>query len=45
VETTIIGAAGTLGSCTVDALILNKLADEFLMKDSFENGLKGHWKD
>ena len=42
---TIIGAAGTLGSCTAFALVLKKLADEILMIDPFESALKGHWLD
>ncbi len=42
---TIIGAAGTLGSCAAFILINNKLADEILMIDPFENALKGHWMD
>ncbi len=41
----IIGAAGTLGSCAAYTLIYNKLADEILMIDPFENALKGHWMD
>ncbi len=42
---TIIGAAGTLGSCAAFNLINKKLADEILMIDPFENALKAHWLD
>jgi malate/lactate dehydrogenase len=42
---TIIGAAGTLGSCAVYTLISKHLADEILMIDPFKNGLKGHWRN
>jgi malate dehydrogenase len=42
---TIIGAAGTLGSCAAFNLVNKKLADEILMIDPFENGLKAHWLD
>jgi malate/lactate dehydrogenase len=41
----IVGAAGTLGSCSAFALTVNKLADEILMIDPFENALTGHWLD
>ena len=41
----IIGAAGTLGSCITFALVNNKLAEEILMIDPFEEALKGHWID
>ena len=41
----IVGAAGTLGSCAAYTLVYNKLADEILMIDPFENALKGHWLD
>jgi malate dehydrogenase len=41
----IIGAAGTLGSCAAFTIVSNRLADEVLMIDAFENGLKGHWLD
>ena len=41
----IIGAAGTLGSCAAFTIVLNRLADELLMIDPFENALKGHWLD
>jgi malate dehydrogenase len=42
---TVIGSAGTIGSCTVFALICKNLADEILMIDSAENVLYGHWLD
>ena len=42
---TVIGAAGTVGSCVTFALINNKLAEEIVMIDPFETGLKGHWMD
>jgi malate dehydrogenase len=45
VKIAIIGAAGTLGSCAAYTLVSNKLADEILMIDPFENALKGHWLD
>jgi malate dehydrogenase len=41
----VIGAAGTIGSCTVFTLIYRNLADEILMIDSSENALYGHWLD
>jgi malate dehydrogenase len=41
----IIGAAGTLGSCAAFTITSNKLADELLMIDPFENALMGHWLD
>ena len=41
----IIGAAGTVGSCTTFALVTGKLADEILMIDPSEEALKGHWMD
>jgi malate dehydrogenase len=41
----VIGAAGTLGSCSAYTLVMNKLADEILMIDVFEPALKGHWMD
>ncbi|HTY81212.1 MAG TPA: hypothetical protein VMB24_00355 [Dehalococcoidales bacterium] len=41
----IIGAAGTVGSCTAFALASDKLAKEILMIDPFENALKGQWMD
>jgi malate dehydrogenase len=45
VKITIIGAAGTLGSCAAFILINNKLADEILMIDPFEGALASHWMD
>jgi malate/lactate dehydrogenase len=42
---TIIGAAGTLGSCAAFTLVNNKLADEILMIDPFKDALTGHWLD
>jgi malate dehydrogenase len=41
----IIGAAGTVGSCTAFALVSHKSAEEILMIDLFENALKGQWMD
>jgi malate/lactate dehydrogenase len=41
----IIGAAGTLGSCSAFILVNNKLADELLMIDPFEGALSSHWMD
>ena len=41
----IIGAAGTVGSCTAFALVSRKSAEEILMIDLFENALKGQWMD
>jgi malate/lactate dehydrogenase len=41
----VIGAAGTLGSCTTYSLIIRKLADEVVMIDAAEGPLKGHWMD
>jgi malate dehydrogenase len=45
VKITIIGAAGTLGSCTAFNLTVHKLADEILMIDPWEDVLKGHCLD
>jgi malate dehydrogenase len=45
VKITIIGVAGTLGSCTAFNLVSKKLVDEILMIDPFENALTGHWLD
>ena len=42
---TIIGAAGTLGSCTTFNLIVHSLANEILMIDTWENMLKAHYMD
>jgi malate dehydrogenase len=44
-KVSIIGAAGTLGSCIAFALVSHKLAEEILMIDLFENALKGQWMD
>jgi malate dehydrogenase len=41
----IIGAAGTVGSCTAFALVSDKLAEEILIIDPFEQALKGQWMD
>ncbi len=41
----IVGAAGTVGSCITFALIADKLAEEILMIEPFEEALKGHWID
>jgi malate/lactate dehydrogenase len=41
----VIGAAGTVGSCITFALITNKLVEEILMIDPFEEALKGQWID
>jgi malate dehydrogenase len=45
VKIAIIGAAGTLGSCSAFILINNKLADEILLIDPFEGALSSHWMD
>ncbi len=42
---TVIGAAGTLGSCISFNILTHKLADEIVMIDPFEDALKGHWMD
>ena len=42
---TIIGAAGTLGSCAAFIIAVQKLADEILLIDPWENMLKAHWMD
>lgn len=42
---TIVGAAGTLGSCATFNLIVHSLADEILMIDTWENMLKAHYMD
>lgn len=41
----IIGASGTLGSCTAFNIIVNRLADEVLMIGHQESPLKAHWMD
>jgi malate/lactate dehydrogenase len=45
VKVTIIGAAGTLGSCAAFIVAVNHLADELLLIDPWENMLKAHWMD
>jgi malate/lactate dehydrogenase len=42
---TIIGAAGTLGSCAAFNIAVHRLADELVMIDTSENMLKAHWMD
>jgi malate dehydrogenase len=42
---TIIGAAGTLGSCSAFNILIHRLADEILMIDPWEDVLKGHCLD
>ena len=42
---TIVGAAGTLGSCAAFIIAVQKLADEILLIDPWENMLKAHWMD
>jgi malate/lactate dehydrogenase len=42
---TIIGAAGTLGSCAAFNICEHALADELLLIDPWENMLKAHWLD
>ena len=41
----IVGAAGTLGSCAAFIIAIQKLADELLLIDPWENMLKAHWMD
>jgi malate dehydrogenase len=41
----IIGAAGTLGSCISFNIITHKLADEIVMIDPFQDALTGHCLD
>lgn len=41
----IIGAAGVVGSCIAYTLVSNNLADDILLVDTFEGGLKAHWLD
>jgi malate dehydrogenase len=41
----IIGAAGTVGSCTAFALVSHELTEEILLIDTFENALTGQWMD
>jgi len=42
---TIIGAAGTLGSCSAFNILIHRLADEIVMIDPWEDVLKGHCLD
>jgi len=42
---TIIGAAGTLGSCAAFNILIHKLADEILMIDPWADVLTGHCLD
>ena len=42
---TVIGGAGTLGSCAAFTIIDRKLADELLLIDPWADMLKGHWMD
>jgi malate dehydrogenase len=42
---TIIGAAGTLGSCSAFDIMTHKLADEIILIDPWEDVLKSHWMD
>ena len=44
-KVSIIGAAGTLGSCAAFIIAVQKLADEILLIDPWENMLKAHWMD
>jgi malate/lactate dehydrogenase len=45
VKISIAGAAGTLGSCAAFIIAIQKLADEILLIDPWENMLKAHWMD
>jgi malate dehydrogenase len=45
VKISIIGAAGTLGSCAAFIIAAQKLTDELLLIDPWENMLKAHWMD
>ena len=38
----VIGAAGTLGSCISFNIVTHKLADELVMIDLFQDPLTGH---
>jgi len=44
-EISVIGAAGTLGSCATFNIAVHKLADEIIMIDPWESMLKAHWMD
>ena len=41
----IIGAAGTVGSCVAFTMVMNRLAEELVLIDSFEGALQGQWMD
>jgi malate dehydrogenase len=41
----IIGAAGTLGSCAAFNIIIHKMASELVLIDPWKDGLKAHWID
>jgi malate dehydrogenase len=41
----VIGAAGTLGSCIAFNIIVHKLADDIVLIDPFQDPLTGHWLD
>ena len=45
VKVTIIGGAGTLGSCAAFNIAVHHIADEILLIDPWENMLKAHWMD
>jgi malate dehydrogenase len=42
---TIIGAAGTLGSCTAFNIIIHRMASELVLLDTWKDGLKAHFID
>lgn len=42
---TIIGAAGTLGSCTAFNILVHGLATELVLIDPWRSVLRGHWMD
>ena len=44
-KVTIIGGAGTLGSCAAFNIAVHHLADEIVLIDPWENMLKAHWMD
>jgi malate dehydrogenase len=41
----IIGAAGTLGSCTAFNIIIHRMASELILLDPWKDGLKAHFID
>ncbi len=41
----VIGAAGTLGSCAAFNIVTHRLADELVLIDPWADMLKGHWLD